>query len=459
MITYSLKVTNTGNQTLTGITVTDPLTGLSYVYDGSLAPGASFTINNGDVDKNGDAADLQYSVTQSDIDTDGGGDGDIDNTATAKADEGVEDDDSEEVLVDYNPGIDLEKLVSVDGGHTFADADEPMGPEANIAGGDAIFRIEIENTGNVTLTNFSISDVDSNLGAIDLSGVTIHESISNDGHLEVGETAWLTYSAPLTAGQHQNIATVTTDQGASDSDAAHYFGLASDGPGVRTPGGWGNSFKLLTFWDGIDGNEIGADKEKFPDAELLYDVDVDGDGVINDGDQSGETGTPYLMLGDYNRNGIEDAGETTLIISYDLALQLLENRQTGRKLDKRDDVARQATATWLNYLAGNEIGEDTGGAHPVSPRDWLDEAIDWLLKHGDKNPADDGILDLKGGIVRGRHDDWREEVDGISAGREILHALDEYNNFGTVDGVIYAHDADDAVFVSALNSYSDTFIF
>ena len=75
---YTIVVTNTGNVTLTGVTVTDPLT--SNVYNvGTLAPGTSsaplleaYTITQTDLDTRGDSAPGNLTA-----------DGDIDNTATA----------------------------------------------------------------------------------------------------------------------------------------------------------------------------------------------------------------------------------------------------------------------------------------------------------------------------------------------------------------------------------------
>ena len=91
VVTYEIVVTNTGNETLTNVAVTDPLTGTN-VNVGDLAPGASFTVE-----------DQTYAAQQSDIDSNGGGDGDIDNTATLSSDE----------LPDES---DVEWLLLVDGG-------------------------------------------------------------------------------------------------------------------------------------------------------------------------------------------------------------------------------------------------------------------------------------------------------------------------------------------------------
>ena len=72
VIAYTLVVTNEGNQTLTQVEVEDDLTGFSTTI-ASLAPGASQTFVGGN--DLGEYADLLYTVTQADIDTDGGVDG------------------------------------------------------------------------------------------------------------------------------------------------------------------------------------------------------------------------------------------------------------------------------------------------------------------------------------------------------------------------------------------------
>ena len=72
VLNYTVTVTNTGNVTLTGVTVVDPLTGQN-ISGVTLAPGATQTFNT------------SYTLTQADLDGAGnaGADGDIDNTATA----------------------------------------------------------------------------------------------------------------------------------------------------------------------------------------------------------------------------------------------------------------------------------------------------------------------------------------------------------------------------------------
>ena len=70
VITYSYRVTNTGNVTLTSVGVTDPMPGLSAINCNgvtSLAPGASVTCT------------ATYTTTQADVDA-----GSITNTGTRR---------------------------------------------------------------------------------------------------------------------------------------------------------------------------------------------------------------------------------------------------------------------------------------------------------------------------------------------------------------------------------------
>ncbi|NNF64782.1 MAG: hypothetical protein HKN07_11050, partial [Acidimicrobiia bacterium] len=55
------------------------------------------------------------------------------------------------------PDIDVEKYVSVDGGLTYDDADDPTGP-ATFTGEDVFFLFEVTNTGETELTNLTLTD-------------------------------------------------------------------------------------------------------------------------------------------------------------------------------------------------------------------------------------------------------------------------------------------------------------
>lgn len=130
VINYTITVENTGNVTLTDITVTDPtatITGGSPIA--SLAPGETAT------------ATASYTVTQADLDA-----GEITNTATASTvydDETITDDDSVTIPAAAGPSLKVEK--SSEG--TYKEA------------GDLItYYVKVANTGNVTLTGIQVRD-------------------------------------------------------------------------------------------------------------------------------------------------------------------------------------------------------------------------------------------------------------------------------------------------------------
>src|SRR5690606_21447099 len=258
--------------------------------------------------------------------------GDVDNTATADSDQTDSVDDSEVVPVDYLPQVDVEKLVSLDG-VTYTDEDNPTGPLATIANNPVYFQVVVTNIGNVTLTGLTLDDqlhdyasnTDSPIdyatvnAFVDLNGNGSEEAGEDwasldtdaDGTLDsfvlaVGDAVAMYYDLPFAAGQHTNTVGVTTDQGATDSDAANYYGLVDEGPGVRTPGFWQNPRNGGLYWDGQGDNEP-HDGDNFPDGDLLQCVDSDNNGL--DPDARG------LLSGDSSQNGISDAGEHVLFIT------------------------------------------------------------------------------------------------------------------------------------------------
>jgi len=83
-------VTNTGNVTLTNVTVTDPLVTVPTTLDIGETDNTTFTAT--------------YTITQSDIDA-----GQVDNTATADSDESDPADGSETTLLPQAPAISLDK--------------------------------------------------------------------------------------------------------------------------------------------------------------------------------------------------------------------------------------------------------------------------------------------------------------------------------------------------------------
>jgi uncharacterized repeat protein (TIGR01451 family) len=200
---YTVTVTNTGNVTLTGVSVVDPLTGQN-VSGVTLAPGASQSFNT------------TYTITQADLDGAGnaGADHDIDNVATADSNQTAPkySNNVEVPIVSQHPALTIEKeLVNVNG---------HVGEEANSVGDVLNYSVTIKNTGDVVLTGVSVVDP---LTGQNITGVT----------LAVGQTKVYTSSYAITqadlngagnAGSDHDIDnTATVDSGQTDpvTDSVH----------------------------------------------------------------------------------------------------------------------------------------------------------------------------------------------------------------------------------------------
>lgn len=339
-----------------------------------------------------------------------------------------------------------------------------------VAVGDTVtWTYTITNPGDIGLTNITLTDdngtpLDTNddfspdavLGA-DLT----HNigDINNDGVLDLTETWQYTASGTAIEGHYDNIVTVSGDatddyqntQTVTASEDDCYIGL--EGPGVRTPGFWQNMNNGGQFWDGIVGNEKNAGQDCFADGELLYPVDSNHDGVINGSDQKG------LLIGDYDHDGITDADEDTLFVSYNDARSLINasNKQLNALSgDGKFMLGRDMVATWLNYLAGNSLGDesDTG-----SPHHYMDDAIDWMqIYSGTLNGGASETFDtfkLAGAAIKTSSATWNSPQSGIDHSASQMHsALDGYNNTGTVDGIVYAHTCDGEQFLHLLKGFS-----
>ncbi|NKI35099.1 DUF11 domain-containing protein, partial [Wenzhouxiangella sp. XN79A] len=192
-ISYSFAVTNTGNVTLTNITLNDPLVAVSGGPIPSLAPGVTDSTT----------FTASYTLTQADIDN-----GSFTNTASANGfdptGDPVGDTDDDVRTFGNSPTLSIDKT-------------QAGGPSPVTAAGQTIdYTIVVANTGNVTQTGVSTTDVlpDGTNGT--LSGPV--ESITTDGQLEVGETWTYTISYTVTQADIDagvdlvNTATVTTTQ-------------------------------------------------------------------------------------------------------------------------------------------------------------------------------------------------------------------------------------------------------
>ncbi|MBE1514911.1 DUF7507 domain-containing protein [Nesterenkonia halotolerans] len=177
-ITYDFEVTNTGAVTLTVISLTDELPGVSEISYGEW-PSEEFVLREGE----SVSATATYTVTEDDVAR-----GYVDNlglvTGTPPAGDPVNDEDPDRVeLPEYTPAISLTKTGALSEG------------AAGIAGDQMTYTFEVENTGNVDLTDVTISD-----DLEGLSEITFGEWPAEAGQLAVGEsvTATATYSLTQT---------------------------------------------------------------------------------------------------------------------------------------------------------------------------------------------------------------------------------------------------------------------
>ncbi|GAA4232068.1 hypothetical protein GCM10022291_05930 [Postechiella marina] len=208
-ITYTFIVTNSGNMTITGINITDPLVTVSGGPI-DLAP----------LDTDNSTFTATYSITQFDIDS-----GNVTNTATVTGqdpngnsitdnsddpnntndvddnNDGNPDDDTVTTL----PGIGRleitkEALAATDGSY-------------DTVGEVIVYTLVVENTGNVTLTNLVITDDNADAGSISPSNITI---LSPGDTITVFATHTLTQE-DIDAGSVTNSAVVNANAPNGDS--------------------------------------------------------------------------------------------------------------------------------------------------------------------------------------------------------------------------------------------------
>ena len=186
-IDYSYKVTNTGNVTLTSVTVTDPMTGLQDLMcpSSTLAPMASETCT------------ATYTTTQSDVDN-----GSVSNTGTAHGSGGgktVTANSSATVTAAQDPGISVVKTADV--------------PNVSAVGQTVTYTFTVTNTGNVTLQDVGVTDaqaapsLDSSLGPITCTTGTNGSITLGPGDGDTCSAAYTVTQADLVNGSITDTAT------------------------------------------------------------------------------------------------------------------------------------------------------------------------------------------------------------------------------------------------------------
>ena len=203
-ILYAITIANTGNVSLTGVTVTDKVESYS-VTSATYVSGDAGTIGVLEVGETWTYS-ASYKLTQADLENNGGGDGKLDNLATGDTAQTTEDTATASVNLVRNASLNIVKAASIPGG------------TADQKGEVITYTISVQNTGNQTLTDVTVTDdfVSDLTRVADVVG-------DNDVLLEVGET-W-GYSATHTVTQDEidsgaailNTATATSKESAPDT--------------------------------------------------------------------------------------------------------------------------------------------------------------------------------------------------------------------------------------------------
>ena len=391
-------------------------------------------------------------------------------TVTAKDDEdNIVDDDDDAVVTgeDVDPTMNIEKVASL---------------TQVQAGADTLvtFTYTVTNTSPASTDPITITYLVDDMGTPEIGDdqvlftgdSTLGKGVyydsgdgNNNGLLDKGES-WVykfTTTVNLDAGETRtNVVTVNglddEDNSVSDTDDASITAYNLG----RTPGFWSNNGAKL--WDGSAatmprGGDLGINLGAAGDLlRRVEDMDLDGD---DDTPGNPNNGTPgYLLIGDWDRDGIADANENVLLITREDALAML-NASMKQQQDARWVLARDVIASWLNYLGGSYVG-DPNDADADSVVYHIDQAVAWLIestvdennvltkaeittnastswqKVGTNSGFWQNGYDINGGgitapvPVDGQHDYGDVANLDIIGGSTLHSALDHYNNFGFI---------------------------
>ena len=196
---FRFLVTNSGDVVLNNLSLTDNTLDLSScTLPPTLAPDAFFECTVGPLA----VEEGQHTNTA---------------LATGEADgTTVSDTDVANYFGGDRPSLDLEKLISVDNGSTWQDADSPPGPRAE-TDSNVLFKFVITNNGSVPLSPISLTDT-----TLDISACVLPETLDPDLSFEC-----VVGPSPAVEGQITNTATAGGEfNGAAytDTDKANYFG-------------------------------------------------------------------------------------------------------------------------------------------------------------------------------------------------------------------------------------------
>jgi uncharacterized repeat protein (TIGR01451 family) len=191
-INFEFLVTNTGNVTMSAVSVNDPMVGLVICNSTTLAPGASVLCT----------AHAPYVITQADVDA-----GVVHNVATAS---GKKPDGSEVTSPSDETRTPLERHAAQTLDKRVASITDVDGDGRTDAGDKIVYEFDVTNTGNVTLNQVSVGDP-----KLAAAGITV---TCEPTTLAPGKSVTCTASAPyvvteadVAAGQVHNVATAHAD--------------------------------------------------------------------------------------------------------------------------------------------------------------------------------------------------------------------------------------------------------
>jgi uncharacterized repeat protein (TIGR01451 family) len=379
---FTITVTNIGNVTLYGISVSDP-----------LAPLCDFEVETLPV---GGSAQHNCAVTIT---------ADLLNvaTVTGAGPQGQQVVDSDDAFVDALPQINVTKSTNL--------ASVPP------TGGYVEFVVQVTNLSgaNDALSITSIVDTpygdildpgNPNIFDTDCAAVVVAPAATYTCNFTVflpgGEVGDLLTDEITVAGADEEGNAV------ADSDSAEI--VVAQGPGVGTPGYWKTHPEV---WNGDTSDDV-------MQPDVLYPVDSNGDGVIDGQDVEG------ILIGDWNLNGIcDEPFESCIFQTLEEADYILDASSQTQGKDKRFTLGRALVATWLNIIGGNDL---------ICIEDSVNAGIAWLKKwtggNGPDELGDGRIVTIDG---EGNVEIDPDKVKGPAWGQEgelIYLALDCYNNTG-----------------------------
>jgi hypothetical protein len=269
--------------------------------------------------------------------------------------------------------------------------------------------------------------------SFDVLGKQVYEVLPPGYVQTVGKDG---YTLPTTGGQ--------------DLTNLNFANFKPKGPGVGTIGFWK---QWTAVWDGNTSNDSTFNtKAKFAKKDILYQVTdpVSGNQTAPNSTTANTTNRG-LLIGDFNKNGITDAGESTIYYSVAEAQSILNASGSTDGQDARYILAKQLIGAWLNVLADNTYETIVGTVKPD-----INNGVKWLQKYtpaelgsgtGGTDAIGDGSLTLNAAAykVSSSSTAWNS-----GSGNAIKNVLDAWNNTGL--GISLSRDTNTIGSLDQLNT-------